>query len=138
MRIVLDTNVFISGIFWEGNFCSKIVEAWKDKKFELVSSLEIIEELVKTLKSFKIQMDELIIKEWGRLIIENSIIVKPSEKLKIITEDIEDNKFLETALEGKADFIISQDKHLLNVSEFRGIRIILPENFLKIFKREKN
>ena len=48
MKIVMDTNVFVSGIFWEGNFCSQIIEKWKNKKFEIVSSMEIIDELVKT------------------------------------------------------------------------------------------
>lgn len=59
MRVVLDTNVFISGIFWEGNFCSEIIELWKNGKFELVVSIELIEELMETLKSFKIQMKRL-------------------------------------------------------------------------------
>jgi len=48
----LDTNVFISGIFWEGNFCSQIVTKWRNEKFELVSSVEILNELIKTLKEF--------------------------------------------------------------------------------------
>lgn len=67
MRVIIDTNVFISGIFWEGNFCSQIIEKWKNKEFELVSSMEIIDELVKTLKDFKIQMPDNMIHEWNNI-----------------------------------------------------------------------
>ncbi|MBS3074637.1 putative toxin-antitoxin system toxin component, PIN family [Candidatus Pacearchaeota archaeon] len=130
MKVVLDTNIFISGIFWSGNFCSIIIDNWKNGRFEMISSLEIIEELVETLSNFKIQMPEEIIEEWKNLIIENSTITYSSEKLEVIKEDPDDNKFLEAAVAGKAEFIISQDKHLLNLKEYRGIRILKPEEFL--------
>ncbi len=130
MRVVLDTNVFVSGIFWEGNFCSKIINKWKNKDFELVSSIEILEEFVKTLKNFKIQMPGNMIEEWRRLIIKNSIIVEPTIKLSIIKNDPNDNKFLEAGISGKADFIISQDKHLLKLKAYDMIKIISPEKFL--------
>jgi uncharacterized protein len=134
MRLVLDTNIFISGIFWEGNFCSLIIDKWKNKEFELIISLDVIEELIKTLKSFKIMMPEEIILQWQNLILENSIIIEPFEKIFVIKEDFDDNKFLECAVEGSADYIISQDNHLLNLKEFQGIKIVTPEEFLKIFE----
>ncbi|MBS3100107.1 putative toxin-antitoxin system toxin component, PIN family [Candidatus Pacearchaeota archaeon] len=89
--------------------------------------MEIIEELIDTLKNFKIQIDEEIIERWKNLIISNSLIVESFEKLDIIQEDLEDNKFLEAAIAEKADFIISQDNHLLKLKEYLGIRIINPE-----------
>ena len=113
MRVVLDTNVFISGIFWEGNFCSKIIDKWKNREFELVSSIEIIE-------------------SWRNIIIERVIIAKSSERLDVIKEDPDDNKFLETAIAGKADFIITQDNHLLKVKKLNNIMILNPEEFLKL------
>ena len=133
MRIVLDTNVFISGIFWEGNFCSKIIDKWKNEEFELVSSIEIIEELLNTLKHFKIQLDEETIESWRNIIIERVIIAKSSERLDVIKEDPDDNKFLETAIAGNVDYIISQDKHLLSIKKFKKIKIITPEEFLRLY-----
>lgn len=132
MKAVLDTNIFISGIFWEGNFCSLIIDAWKEGKFELVSSFSIIEELESVLRDFKIQMSEEMINEWKEIIIKNSLIVKPIEILDIIKDDSDDNKFIEVAVEGNVDYIVSQDKHLLNLGEFRKIKIVGPEEFLKI------
>jgi len=134
MRIVLDTNVFISGIFWDGNFCSKIIDKWKNEEFELVSSLEIIEELLNTLKHFKIQLDEETIESWRNVIIEMAIIAESSERLDVIKEDPNDNKFLETAIAGKADFIITQDNHLLKVKRLNNVMILNPEEFLKLSK----
>lgn len=132
MKVVYDTNVFISGIFWEGNFCAQIIDLWRKGKITLVSSVKIVEELVKTLKSFKIQMDEGMIKSWKDLIVKNSIMVEPTEKFEIIKEDFADNKFLEAAIAGNAEYIVSQDKHLLNLKEFQEIKIVKPEEFLKI------
>src|SRR3989344_4630993 len=132
MKIVLDTNVFISGIFWEGNFCSQLIDKWKNKEIELISSLEIVEELVETLKKFKIQMPEDMIEEWKNLILKNSTLMAPSTKIDAIKEDPEDNKFLEVAIDGKADLIVSQDKHLLNLKEYQGIKIVKPEEAINL------
>ena len=136
MKIIFDTNVFVSGIFWEGNFCSQIINKWKNKKFELVSSVEIIDELIKTLKNFKIQMPDDIIEEFRNLIIENSIIVNPAIKLNIIKDDLDDNKFLEAGITGNIDLIISQDKHLLKLKEYQGIKILNPEEALLLIKEK--
>ncbi|MEK6914749.1 MAG: putative toxin-antitoxin system toxin component, PIN family [Nanoarchaeota archaeon] len=84
MKVILDTNVFVSGIFWEGNFCSQIIEKWKNKEFDLVSSVDILDELVRTLKYFRIQIPENMIEEWRNLIIENSVIVEPTINLNVI------------------------------------------------------
>ncbi len=131
MNVVLDTNVFISGIFWEGNFCSQIIGAWKKGKFTLISSISIIEELTEILKDFKIQMPSDMIEAWRNMIIQNSIIVEPKSKINLIEHD-SDNRLLESAIEGNAEYIVSQDKHLLDLKEYQGIKIILPEEFLKI------
>lgn len=132
MRVVLDTNVFISGIFWEGNFCSMIIQLWKNRKFDLVVSIPIVEELIKTLRTFKIQMDDEMIRGWQNIILENSILVEPEEIEDIFINDENDKKFIESAVSGKADFIVSQDKHLLDLKECQGIRIISPEEFVRM------
>ena len=133
IRVVLDTNIFISGIFWEGNYCSQIISAWRAGKITLISSLEIVQELVETLRDFKIEMGEEMIMEWQKMIIENAVIVIPMEKLDLIKEDPDDNKFFEAALAGEAQYIVSQDqKHVLNLAEFRGIKTIHPEEFVKL------
>lgn len=131
MKVILDTNIFISGIFWKGD-CNKIILAWKNRKFSLFTSKEIIYELVKVLKDFKIQMNEELIREWIKLIVNNSTVIEPKIKLNIIKEDESDNRFLECALEGNVNCIISQDKHLLKLKKINNINILKPGEFLRL------
>ena len=131
MMVVLDTNVFISGIFWKGS-SNKVLTDWRNGKFTLVTSLEAVSEIIKVLKDFKIKLSDDMIKEWVDLIVRNSIIVEPKEKISIIKDDSKDNIFIETAVAGSVDYIVSQDNHLLKLREFRGIKIITPGEFLKL------
>jgi len=132
MKVVLDTNVFISGIFWSGNYCSQLINKWKNKEIELVSSIEIIKELVETLKSFKVSMSDGVIEEWKTLILKNSILVESLSKIEAIKDDPDDNKFLEVAVDGKAELIVSQDRHLLNLKEYNEIKIVKPEEAVNL------
>ena len=132
MKVVLDTNIFISGIFWKGG-SNKVILNWKEGKFTLVTSLEAVSEIIKVLKDFKIKLSDEMIKEWVDLIVRNSINVEPKEKINIVKDDPKDNIFIETAVAGNANYIISQDNHLLKLKDFRGIKIITPEEFNKMF-----
>ena len=133
MRVVLDTNVFISGVFWDGNFCSESIDAWRKGIFDIVSSLEIIEELVSTFRHFKIKMPEDFIGDWKSLLLDNAIIVRP-EKITVVKDDPDDDKFFSAALGGSAKFIISQDKHLLKIGTYAGIRVLHPSEFVKFIR----
>lgn len=58
--------------------------------------------------------------------------VKPTQEVFTVKEDPEDNKFLECALEGKADYLITSDRHLLELGEFAQTKIRKPTQFLKL------
>ncbi len=131
MNVVLDTNIFLSGIHWNGS-SDKVLRHWFLKKFSLVVSSEILDELFRQLRDFKIQMPEQVIDAWEKLILEKSIFVIPKTKINVVKADPDDNKFIEAAIEGKASYIVSQDKHLLNIGEYQNIKIISPEEFLKL------
>ena len=68
----------------------------------------------------------------GRKLFENAIIVDPSEKLRIVKADPDDDIFFEAAVAGGAQHIVSQDKHLLNVKEYGNIRVVTPKEFLDV------
>src|SRR3989344_6121482 len=131
MKVVLDTNIFISGIFWKGS-SDKVITNWREGKFTLVTSLEAVSEIIKVLKDFKIKLSDEMIKEWVDLIVRNSIIVEPKEKIEAVRDDPKDDIFIETAVAGNADYIVSQDNHLLKLKDFREIKIITPDEFNKI------
>ena len=64
-------------------------------------------------------------------LMQSTIFVEPKQKFKAVKDDPDDDKFIDCAVEGKCDYIISQDKHLLKIKEFQGIRILTPKEFLK-------
>src|SRR3989344_1349617 len=99
MRVVIDTNVFVSGIFWTGS-SHEVLNSWKDGKFTLVTSIRCISEIVKVLSGFKIRLPNGIMRKWVKMIIQNSDIVEPKEKIDVIKEDPSDNIFIETAVAG--------------------------------------
>jgi|SRR3989338_3625421 len=133
MKITLDTNVILSSTFWFGD-SSKIMEMVEKGGTELILSEDIIEEYKNVLNyeeiQDKIKNKNLEMQRTVEEIITLSKIVEPKSKLDIIKEDPDDNKILECAVEGKVDYIISQDKHLLDIKEYKEIKIITPKDFL--------
>jgi uncharacterized protein len=127
MKVVLDTNVIISGIFWSGP-PYEIIKLWENKKISVICSDSILTEILTVLKEFK--MPETQAKWWHKFIENNSIMIEPAIKVNIC-EDKDDNKFLETAIDGKAKYIITGDKHLLKIKEYEKIKIIPPKEFLQ-------
>ncbi len=128
MRVVLDTNVFISGIFFTGP-PHQILKAWRDGEVELLVSPSILDEYQRV-------GDELTLQFWGvdpwpllDLLAIRAEIVLPPPLPPVIHDDPSDDKFLEAAVAGKASCIISGDKHLLNLFEFQGIQILKPRDF---------
>ena len=99
-------------------------------------SKEIIEEFVNVLGYEEIQQKiknkNLEMKRTVEKIVFLSTIVEPKQSFNVVEDDSDDNKIIECAVEGDVDYIVSQDKHLLKLKEFNGIRIITPEEFLKI------
>ena len=133
-KVVLDTNVWLSGLFWGGE-ASKIIELAEKRKIKILISEEIINEIVKVIQrepKFKKSIEELDekIKDIVRTILSISSLILIKNKISIVKEDPSDNIIIETALDGKADYLITYDKHLLNIKEFGKIKIIQPKDFL--------
>ncbi|MEK6974644.1 MAG: putative toxin-antitoxin system toxin component, PIN family [Nanoarchaeota archaeon] len=128
MKVVLDTNIFVSGIFWKGD-SYRILDMWRNRKFTLITSEPIIQELIEVLNDFKIKLSIDIREEWVNIIRANSIIVDPEEHFDVSIHK-DDNKFIDAAIEGNADYIITQDNHLLRIKEFKGTKIIKPEEII--------
>jgi len=137
MKLTLDTNVLISATFWFG-VSDKIIKKIESEEAELILSEDIIKEFSEVLEyeeiQEKIKNKNLEMKYTINKIISISKIVIPKEKFNIVREDSDDNKILECAYEGKVDYIITYNKHLLKLKEFKKIKIITPEQFLKLFK----
>ncbi len=133
-RITVDTNVLISATFWNGA-SSKILQLVEDKKCILILSAPILEEFAEVLEydeiKRKVLSKNLEMKMALQKIVTIATIVEPNEKIHAISRDPDDNMILECAIEGNVDFIITNDKDILDLKEFRKIKVMTPEEFLK-------
>jgi len=134
MRIVVDSNVLVSASFWNGD--SEIIIALAEsKKLELFLSKEIIDEFKRVLGyediKRKIKDKGLEMKRTVEKIEAISTIINPKIEIKAVIDDPSDDKFIECAVEARADYLISKDKHLLKMKSFRDIDIITPKEFLR-------
>lgn len=141
LRAVIDTNLFISGMFARASLSAKLQNAWIRLDFELVTSKEIIREIVRVLRYRRIQTrfnpTTQETKWLSRMIFRKAIITEDTlPKTNWIKEDPTDDKFIACAIEGKAEYIISRDKHLRNLKEIQGIKVTGVTDFLKILGQE--
>jgi putative PIN family toxin of toxin-antitoxin system len=139
IKIVLDANVFISAVIKSPSNPARILELVKERKVFLISSNEILSEIRMALLYPRLQrLHHRTANEIERFL-ENtariSLIVPGKIKIQEIKDDPADNKYLSVALEGKADFIISGDRHLKDLKIFHGIRILDPSTFLTLMTK---
>src|SRR5579863_2578871 len=111
IRIVLDTNVFVSGIFWSGP-PHQILTAWQKNIIEIITSQEIISEYARVGDILARDYKGVDISAVIRLITINSTVVSPQKLLEPVSADPDDEKFIECALSAECKLIVSGDKHL--------------------------
>lgn len=140
MKIVLDNNVFISGIFWKGP-PNQIIKLAEENKVEIYSTFEILKELFGVLQRRKFdkffEEGKTSREEVSQKILELVRICVAKIKVEVIKEDPPDNYFLACALSSGASFIVSGDKHLLKLKESQDISILTPKEFLKRFNKKQ-
>lgn len=132
MRVVLDTNVFVSMML--GGRIAKIHDAWKAGKFTLIVSDSILSEYLDVLSRPKFHLDADIISIALGWIQRKAEFVIPTKSIEAIPDDPADNKFPEAALAAKAIYVISGDSHLLGLKTFRGISILTAREFIEQLK----
>ncbi len=136
MKIVLDTNIWLSAVFWEGE-ASKLIELAEEKRIDIIISKDILSEIIKVLnKETKFQKflenRNQSIEDLTRTVLSIAKLIETKTKLDVIKIHPADNIILEAALDARADYIISYNNHILNILEFRGIKIMNPTDFLKM------
>jgi uncharacterized protein len=134
-KIVLDTNVLIDSIYDNHSFAYKILELGTEGNVLFYASHQIS-------KEYQLIIDRLVKNENDRNFLQNFIsrinVVQPKKKYAACEADQEDSKFVDVAVEARADFIISKDSHLLEMVEFKGTKMIEAEDFYYKNKSEKD
>jgi putative PIN family toxin of toxin-antitoxin system len=131
LKVVIDTNVFVSGLTFKGKPREVLDLIWRGDIEACISS-SILKELEETLrKDFSWDRDQ--IKHMIEKIKARTILIQPKNKVSVIKENDDDNRILECAIEGTVQYLISGDrKHLLPLKEYQGTKIISPSDFLKL------
>ncbi len=132
MNIVLDTNVFISGIFFSGP-PYKILKAWKNLQIQIVLTQDILEEYQRVAGLLAEQFPTIDILPIINLLSIHGLFVDADRLDAPVCEDTDDDKFLECAIASNVKIIVSGDKHLLRVSGYRGITVLKPREFVDTY-----
>jgi len=131
IKAILDTNVFISGVFWKGP-PFEILNAWQEQRFRLAISLPILDEYRRVLDEFAKKRRMPVLNSVLKVIELHSEMVKPVSFSVLVCSDPDDDKFLEAAIAAGADYVVSGDKALLNVKFHHEVEVVRPSQFLKL------
>lgn len=131
MRVVLDTNTLVSALLFSGT-TSRLVALWQSRQITVLVSKPILQEYLRVLAypKFRLTEDEI------RGLIEEELLpfveaVRVKRHLAIVRRDPEDDKFLECAVTGRAEYIITGDRHLRELGSYREITILTVGEFLR-------
>jgi putative PIN family toxin of toxin-antitoxin system len=141
MRVVLDTNVVVSGYLAPTGTPAAVLSLWERGVFDLVVSAEIVAEYERVLREPDIrrlhhktdsEIDAVI-----QRIRQAALQAVPAQRLAVVAADSDDDKILECAVAGNADHIVSGDKHLLALGSYQEIQILPPAVFVRLFATDE-
>ncbi|MBF0607056.1 MAG: putative toxin-antitoxin system toxin component, PIN family [Candidatus Magnetobacterium sp. LHC-1] len=138
LKVLLDANIFVSALIKPYSNPSMILNMVREGRVRLLLSGTIIYEVRRVLSYARIRRihrftDEQI-DEFVKDLSEFAIITPGNIKVDVIKDDPADNKYIECAIEGQADYIVSGDRHLTNLKHFQGINIVDPAMFIRLLK----
>lgn len=131
MKVIIDTNVLVSALL--GGHARSVIDLWMLDKFQLVISSTILTEYVDVIARPKFKLPPQVIDDITHYLFRNAVLVTPTITLTSGSVDPKDNSFLEAAIAGHVDVIVSGDHHLLDLESFEGIPIITVRTFLAHF-----
>jgi putative PIN family toxin of toxin-antitoxin system len=130
VKVVLDTNVFVSGVFFHGP-PYQILQAWRDQKIELIVSPEIFAEYQKVGEILAEEHPAINLTPILEYVLQNASVYAAAALPNSVCEDPDDDKFLACALASGGIIVVSGDKHLLKVSGYQGIEVLKPREFVE-------
>jgi putative PIN family toxin of toxin-antitoxin system len=136
MRVVLDANIFVSALISSQGNPASIIRRWLDGGFDVLISQAIMDEIGRVTGYERIWRKYAQVRErrleWLTLLAETGLWVEPKNQLRAIAADDTDNRYLEAAVEGGAQYIVTGDEHLLGIGVYLGIAIVSPATFITL------
>lgn len=128
LKVAPDTNIYASAFTSPTGPTFRIWQAVLERRFHLLISPALVAELAKVLRE-TFGLPEPETRRIVRLVAGQAQVIRPRTVLTVITADLDDNRVLECAVDGKADLIVSNDRHLLDLKEYAGIAIVAGPDF---------
>lgn len=129
IRAVLDTNVVVSALLFDGP-ASRLVALWQQRRFLPLISKPILREYLRVLAYPKFRLTAREIRQAVGELLPYAEVASPKKRLRVVHRDPADNRFLECAVAGNAQYLVSGDDDLLSLKAFRRIRIVSVADFL--------
>ena len=136
MRVVVDTNVLVSGIFWAEGPPAQIIQAWLSGKVTVIASQEILDEYRGIIGRLSQRKKTDVSKLLERLLMLVHFVL-PTGLPQPICSDEDDDKFLAAAHAGRAKYLVTGDHALLKVKRFRKTLVISPFTFCRTLRLSK-
>lgn len=140
LKAVLDVNVWVSALLWGGK-PAEIVKVAEQGKVRLVASEEIVREISQLLNYPKLrriyEAEEMSHEKLIEAVLKVVQFVEVTRPVRVVLEHPADDKFLECALEAKADYVVSGDKHLLKMGNYEKIQVISVREFLEVLETKQ-
>ena len=136
IRVTPDTNVLVSGLFYNGNERA-VLHAAINGEIRLVLSLEIIDELIRVLET-KFKANSEMTRDYILRLNEISDIITPRKLPSTMVRDREDAKIIECAHSGHSEYIVSGDRDLLSLERYHQTKIVSPNRLLRILKQQRS
>ncbi len=133
MRVCIDTNVFVSGIFWKGS-PGAVIESWIEERFDLVASVPLLDEYKRVLRKVGVGIDPILAEKWITVLLERVHVIIPALPVKRWSRDRDDDKFIDCALAGNVNYLVSGDQDLLVLNGQFSFAILKPQAFLSLIK----
>ena len=134
MKIVLDTNILVAAYFNPHSFSAKILELADKNTIQIYWSIPLYKE-AKQILGFLPPKDR---KKILARVFKPEFRVSTLPRIEVVKEDPEDNKILACALGGKVDLVVSNDRHLLEIGEIQGVKILSSKEAYKLLAPPKN
>jgi len=130
LRIVLDTNILVSAVIAKGK-PRDLLRSAIQRRYLLIRSKETIEEFVGVLQRPKFGMTRKEVTKAKNTLLKTGKTIKVTSRRRVVEEDPDDDIFINTALNGSADYIVSGDPHLLGLSKYKSIKIVTVNDMLE-------
>ena len=132
MKVTVDTNFLISATQWDYSVAHKLLKKFILSGVIIFTTQDILDETVEVLeRDFEYSKKEA--KNIIKTILLFARLIEPKQKVEIIKDDPDDNKVIECSIEYSSDYIVTYDRHLLKLKEYKRIKIVKPEEILKKF-----